>query len=269
MKEFEEQETVKRDQDILKICNDETNHEKTTRQLSIQNEIENLKIEYKKRLESFKHILNEKYQKEKQNLDDMITEKINQYKSQIQYLDIDMLNSREEILTQVRKGCHLSENPDSYQFEELNSRIKTQKEENQKLKETVSALQIEQRAVQSNLTKIIQDLTQKIKKTELEIDSYQNHTHNNKLKSARPKLVLNRREHSKSVINLDALKKDVQEIKALVTVFYIVIFNFTNEIFIESRYKSKKWERNSTRRSWFTSSLYDDWYYFFMSWNNK
>jgi len=67
--------------------------------------------------------------------------------------------------------------------------------------------------VQSNLTKIVQDLTQKIKKVDLEINN------SKPQKAVRPKSAnINRREHSKSSINLDALKKDVEEIKALVTV---------------------------------------------------
>jgi len=225
LKEFEEHEKIKRDKDILKIYNDETNHAKTTKELFVQNEIENLKNDLKSRLEVFQQLLKEKFKKEKQALDQHIEEKISQYKTQVQDLKIDLINTREEIIMQLRKGCIKEETPFS-QIEDINSRIKSQKEENNKLKETLNALQSEQRAVQSNLTKIVQDLTQKIKKVDLEISTYNNYDSKPK-KSVRPKSVsINRREHSKSSINLDALKKDVEEIKALVTVV-----NFFENIF--------------------------------------
>lgn len=66
LKEFEEHEKIKRDKDILRIFNDETNHAKTTQELFVQNEIENLRNDLKSRFENFQQLLKEKFKKEKQ-----------------------------------------------------------------------------------------------------------------------------------------------------------------------------------------------------------
>lgn len=65
LKDFEEAEKMRKDNEIAKMQNLELKQEKEKKQLQIRSEIEDVKLALEKRLENYKQILREKFENEK------------------------------------------------------------------------------------------------------------------------------------------------------------------------------------------------------------
>lgn len=65
IREYEENQRKKKDKDIVSLQNMELTHEKERKKLHLQNEIEELKSNYNKRLENYEQMLRDKFQQEK------------------------------------------------------------------------------------------------------------------------------------------------------------------------------------------------------------
>ncbi len=65
LKDYEEAEKMRKDQEITKIQNLELKQEKEKRQLQMRSELTDVKFQLEKRLESYKQILREKFENEK------------------------------------------------------------------------------------------------------------------------------------------------------------------------------------------------------------